>query len=116
MKRTAVRRRRPGPPRRGRVVDKKYMAWMHETATCLVTGKRRDANGWPLELHHVRKLAGDQKDDRRVVPLLREFHRTGPNSVEKRGDAWFQDALPFVDFEASIIEYNLRYTVETGRP
>jgi hypothetical protein len=36
---TPVRRRRKGPPRRGRVVDPLYLAWLHTQPGCVCGGR-----------------------------------------------------------------------------
>lgn len=102
LTRSSIPKRRKGGPRRTRVVDRNFMRWMHATQACLVTGK-------PVcELHHVRLRAGDQKNDRRVVPLTADLHQHGKNAVEKIGDARFQ-AMFHLDFEDAIRRYNAEY-------
>lgn len=113
--RSAIRKRRPGGPRRGRVVDKLYMAWMHETQRPLISFMAWEpALGDLPELHHVRKRVGDQKDDTRTVMLASSSHRIGPLAVEKIGDRGFQN-LYELDFEAEIRRCNAQYERETGR-
>ena len=101
--RTPVKKRRPGPPRRGRVLDPKYMAWL-ATQPPLVSGPGR------MTIHHVRRL-GEQKDDRRTVPLPASLHliQEGPHfSIEALGKAKFEARFG-VDLEAAILAYNDRY-------
>lgn len=108
LKRSAPsRKRRPGV-RRGRVNDQQFMGWMHATQACLVTGKS------VFELHHVRKRAGDQKDDRRVVALIADLHQYNKNAVEKIGDQRFQQIF-HVDFELAIAKANAEYEARKGR-
>lgn len=108
VKRSPVRKKRPGKPRRGRVVDKDYLEWMGETQSCLVSGRR------PVTLHHVREF-GSPKNDRRTVPLIAELHlyEAGMQSVERLGKAKFQ-RIHKVNFEVSISEYNRQYKAEKG--
>lgn len=83
---------------------------MHDTQPCLVTKWMSQYR----ELHHVRKLAGDQKDDTRVVMLTGVFHRVDPNAVEKIGDRRFQDLFG-LDFEADIKRCNEAYVAQGGK-
>lgn len=66
------------------------------------------------ELHHVRKCAGDQRDDTRTVMLTSLSHRLAKWSVEKVGDRAFQITFE-LDFEAVILHCNAQYELETGR-
>ncbi len=114
MKRSPVRKKRPGPPRRGRVVNKAYMAWMHETQQPLMPLNRGvDPHDTP-ELHHVRKHAGDQKDDTRTVMLTSISHRKGKYAVERIGDRRFEDMFS-LDFEAEIKRCNAAYVAQGGK-
>jgi hypothetical protein len=100
------KRRRPGPPRRGRVVDEKYMEWL-ATQPPLVSGPG------PLTIHHVRRF-GEAKNDRRTVPLAASRHliQHGPRfSIEVLGKAKFE-ARYGVDLEAAIVRYNQQYEQE----
>ena len=99
-----VKARRSGV-RRSRVVDKDYLAWMAAQG-CMISGKR-------ATVHHVRRC-GEQKDDRRTLPLAPEYHmiQNGPRtSIEALGKAKFE-ARYGVDLEASILRYNARYERE----
>jgi len=82
---------------------------MHETQACLVTGTIR-----LLEFHHVRKHAGDQKDDTRGVMLTVGYHRIGVDAVETIGDRRFQEKFD-VDFEAEIKRCNAEYVAQGGK-
>ncbi len=110
--RSPVRRKRPGPPRKGRRVDKKYLAWLH-TQPCIVSGLRA-ATGVYITAHHVRRL-GEPKDDRRTVPLLERYHLhdAGQWSVERLGRKNFETVFQ-VDFEAEILRLNRLYEEEHG--
>ncbi len=99
-------------PRRGRVVDKEYLKWIH-TQPCLVTGEGA------VTAHHVRRF-GEQKDDRRTVPLVARLHmlvceEPGHPCVE-RGKRVFERHWN-VDLEAAIVLYNEKYerTVMNGK-
>lgn len=107
-----LKRVRPKPkrskPRRGRVVDPKYMAWL-ATQPPLVFGPGR------ITIHHVRRF-GEQKNDRRTVPLPASLHmiQDGPyTSIEALGKRKFE-ARYGVDLEAAIVRYNARYEQEHG--
>lgn len=112
MKRSPVRKKRPGPPRRGRVVNLEYMAWMHQTQQPLIAPF--DSFGDSNELHHVRRCAGDQKDDTRTVMLTAFYHRLLKDCVEKIGDRRFQ-AKYGLDFEAEIQRCNAAYVAQGGK-
>lgn len=99
-----IRSRRLGPPRRGRVVDKNYLAWIG-TQQCMISGK-------PATVHHVR-FCGSSKNDRRTLPLAPEYHQiqNGPFSIESLGKRKFE-ARYGVNIEAKIVEYNERYELK----
>jgi hypothetical protein len=101
MKRTPVRKRRPGV-RRGRIVDKDYLAWMHTQRGVVLGGKTHS-------VHHVR-LCGSPKDDRRTLSMEYGYHQLyeGPNSIEALGKAKWQ-LLHMVNIEASIGWYQAKY-------
>lgn len=107
--RTAIPKKRRGPPRRGRVVDKKYLGFIH-TFPCLVEAfhvcKGR------ITAHHVRRF-GEQKNDRRAVPLCESahLHDFGELSIERIGKKRFVEHYA-VDIEAAIVELNQRYQQE----
>ena len=111
LKRTSVRKKRPGPPRRGRVHDLNFLAYMAEQP-CLVSGQTRDIRGRRVELHHVRQY-GSQKNDRRVLPLLPQFHRSGEGvySIETLGKLKFQQRYG-IDIEGAIARYNSEYEAQ----
>ena len=81
--------------RRGRIVDKAYLAWI-ASLPCLVSGKR-------ATVHHVRRY-GEPKDDRRTVPLAPEYHMIGygsRTSIEALGKKKFE-ARHGIDLEPAI--------------
>lgn len=91
-------------PRRGRVVDKPYLAWM-ATQRCCITGE------WPATTHHVR-FCGSQKDDRRTIRLVDRLHmlthaKPGVPCVEQGKDHF--ESFHGVDIEAEIAKANARY-------
>jgi hypothetical protein len=102
LTRTPLKRRR-SKPRRGRIVDKEYLAWMANQPP-LVTGPGR------ITIHHVRRF-GEPKNDRRTVPLPASLHmiQDGPHtSIEALGKAKFEKRYG-VDLEAAIVKYNATY-------
>ena len=106
MTRSPIKPRR-SKPRRGRIVDTKYLAWM-AAQPCLISGRR-------ATVHHVR-FCGSPKDDRRTLPLAPEYHmiQQGPRtSIEALGKAKFERRYK-VNIEAAIVAYNTRYARETG--
>jgi len=101
FKRVPVKKRR-GKPRRGRVVDKEYLAWIAQQP-CMISGK-------PATVHHVR-FCGSPKNDRRTLPLAPEYHQiqNGPyTSIEALGKKKFE-ARYGVDLEAAIVKYNEQF-------
>ena len=103
MKHTPVRKKRKGPPRRGRVRDPKYLAWIR-TLPCvccyraLFVGSMAFADFWmsywyggmwprqPSEAGHTGPHGLSQKShDRSAIPLCGEHHRTGKASYERLG-------------------------------
>lgn len=109
LKRTPVRRKRPGV-RRGRIVDTHFLAWMH-THGCLVEGKGSPCVG-VITVHHVREYGG-QKSDRRTLTLCQGHHQEGAglDSIEKLGKAaWEAKFGVSIIFE--ITRYNEAYIAE----
>ena len=105
--RTPVKRKRSGGPRKGRVVDEKYLAWI-AARPCMISGRRST-------VHHVR-FCGSPKNDRRTLPLAPEYHQIQPGphtSIEALGKAKFE-ARYGVDIESAIAKYNEQYQRETG--
>lgn len=104
MKRTAIKRRR-SKPRRGRIYDPTYLAWIH-TQPCAVTGRM------PVTAHHVRRH-GEPKSDRRTIPLVAEAHLydAGPYSIERLGKRKFEAHFG-VGLELLILGYQRRYEQE----
>jgi hypothetical protein len=98
MLRTPLKRRR-SKPRKGRTRDLAYMAWCAKQP-CLVSGR------FGVTLHHVRSF-GSGRDDRRVVPLMAEFHliQHGKLSIEGLGKQEFERRFE-IDLEAEIIRLN----------
>ena len=97
--RSPVRRRRPGKPRRGRVVNDEFLAYVG-SLPCLVHGR-----GCPgrVTVHHVKETPGAQKNDERTVPLCEELHLHdfGPHCVERLGKVGFQEFWGVI-FDAAI--------------
>ena len=103
--RTPVKKKRAGGPRRGRVVDRAYMAWL-ATQPPLVSGPGR------ITIHHVRRL-GEQKNDRRTVPLPSSMHFIQENAVTSvEAMKKHFEAYHGVYFEAAIVKYNAQYEAE----
>ncbi len=98
MQRTPLKRRR-AKPRKGRIADTKFLAWC-ATQPCIVSGR------FGVTLHHVRRF-GEQKQDRRVVPLMAQFHliQHGETSIEALGKTAFERRFE-VDLEAEILRLN----------
>ena len=119
--RTPIKKRR-SKPRRGRVVDKDYLAWIH-TKPCAVVGPFIETGRkgvsvrfcmTPVTAHHVRRF-GEPKNDRRTIPLCwsHHFHSAGPYSIERLGKAGFEKFYD-IDIEATILKLNQQYQEETN--
>ena len=95
-------RKRPGPPRRGRIVDPDYLAWLHLQEGVIRGGKTHS-------VHHVRSF-GSPKNDRCTLPLEFGYHQIqeGQKSIEALGKAKWQ-AIHGVDIETAIWKYQQRY-------
>lgn len=105
-----LKRRLPIPkrrrtPRRGRLVDEQYFAWI-ATQPGVVRG------GICASVHHVRFM-GSPKSDRRTLPMEWGYHtyQEGPESIEALGKQKWQ-SLHHVDIEAAITRYQERYLAE----
>ena len=89
-----IRARRPGPPRRGRIVDPEFLAWMAEIFICAVAQfapEHADECRAPMTTHHVRDH-GSPKKDRKAVRLCvaHHLHDFGPYSIERLGKEKFE--------------------------
>lgn len=117
LKRSSVRKKRLGPPRRGRVVDVDFIEWMHQTQPCLVFTALINTVRIPerrcqgrLTVHHVREC-GSPKNDRRTIKLCEAHHLIGSDqgaSIERLGKTAFEKRHG-VNIEAAITEYNRQY-------
>lgn len=105
MKRGRIRPKRKGPPRRGRVVDPEYLAWVANQPGAVHGGR-------VYSVHHVR-FCGSPKNDRRVLGLERGYHQIqeGRHSIEELGKENWQ-ALHHIDIEATIARQNEQYLAE----
>lgn len=86
MRTKRIRRKRPGPARRGRIVDLARLAWMAEIAVCAVAFfipglAHQCGNG--ITTHHVRDF-GSPKDDTKTIRLCGNHHQIqcGPHAIE----------------------------------
>lgn len=103
---------RPSPkrakPRRGRLVDKTYLAWCAKRPCCVT-------NRLPAQSHHIREF-GSPKNDHLVIRLVPELHlhEAGMFSIERLGKQKFE-AHWHVDImrEAKLL-YG-QYLVEIGK-
>jgi hypothetical protein len=80
---TRPRPRRRGT-RRGRIIDRPYIAWC-STQPCCISGEL------PATTHHVREF-GSPKNDHRVIRLAERFHLhdAGMLSIERLSKADFE--------------------------
>lgn len=114
MNRRAWIRKIRSKPRRGRIRDKHYLAWIH-TQPCIVSGMIHIERSAHVEAHHVRRH-GEQKNDYRTVPLLARFHRltSGGELTVEHGKQRFEQAYG-VNIEAEIARLNAKYEAEMLR-
>ncbi len=91
-------------PRRGRVIDKAYLAWIAAQGCCI--------SGRPATVHHVRQF-GSPRDDTRTIPLAPEFHliQCGRYSIEALGKKNFE-AHHDVDIEALVLHYRSMFLAQ----
>jgi hypothetical protein len=89
-------------PRRGRVIDLDYLAWLH-TQPGVVNG------GKCYSVHHVRSF-GSPKNDRRAIPLEFGYHteQEGAQSIERMDKQKWQEWTG-VDIEKEISRLNKLY-------
>lgn len=99
-------RRRKGGPRKGRVVDEKYLDFIH-AQPCVLAGKHICKGA--LTAHHVREFGG-QKHDRRTLPMCAaaHLHDADPLSIERLGKVKFQ-AHWNLNIELEMARLNLLY-------
>lgn len=136
-KRTPVRKRRPGPPRRGRKLDPDYLEWIRTLpccvcfAACYPSGEvwmlievgwepsvmRGDGPGVQesrTEAAHIGPHgSSDRKaDDRDTAPLCRdEHHQHGPESHHKlRSGFWQHHGIDWPTLKAALRERYERST------
>jgi hypothetical protein len=105
LRRTRVKRRRTGKPRRGRIVDRDYLAWLHAQPGCVYGGKTHS-------VHHLR-FCGSPKNDRHALPMERGYHQIqeGGASIEALGKSKFEE-FHGLDLEESILRYQRAYLSE----
>lgn len=104
-------KRKRSKPRRGRVINKPYLAWIH-TLPCAAHRGKCGIWGGAVTAHHVRRY-GEPKNDLRTIPLCACAHlyEMGSHSIERIGKEAFQKFFA-VDIEALIVELNNRYLQE----
>jgi hypothetical protein len=97
--------------RRGRVIDRSYIEWMHRWP-CLVAMKGFDGCAGVRTVHHVRRF-GEQKNDWRTVTLCEahHMHGCGPDAVHAIGKAGFRAKFG-IELEVEILAYNYQWIAE----
>lgn len=112
MIRSPLRRKRLGPPRRGRRVNLPYMAFTRALG-CVLSGKHTCSG--PTQFHHVR-LCGSPKDDERGIGLCPAGHLwdAGEFSIERLGKVGWQEYWG-VDLEAEIVRIQRLWEISKGR-
>lgn len=117
LKRSTVRRFRPGPPRRGNVEDPAFLSFMAEVPLCAVAQfapKFANECSQGLTTHHVREY-GSPKNDRKTIRLCtaHHLHDFGPWSIE-RGKKHFEQHTG-LSIPALIVYYNEAYETIKGK-
>lgn len=97
--------KRRSRPRRGRVVDTDYLAFIHTQPCAVIYGEHSGC----MTAHHVRRF-GEPKNDRRVIPLCEahHMHDFGKYSIERLGKRKFEAHFG-VSLELLILGYQKRY-------
>ncbi len=109
-----IRRSRINPirrtPRRGRVLDPIYLAWVLTQSSIVRTHDPKCRGCW-ITIHHVRRF-GEPKSDLRIVPLwaCRHMRGFGDQTVE-HGKVVFERLFNVI-LEDEIIKLRLRYREE----
>src|SRR5579864_2907188 len=98
-------------PRRGRLRDQAYLDWLHTQPSIVPTHDEKCSSPCRLTVHHVRRY-GEQRDDRRGVPLwmCRHVYTFGGSTVE-HGKTAFEKRFG-IDLEQEIKRLNERYHLE----
>ena len=106
MKRTPVKKRRTGKPRRGPARDLLYLDFVRDHP-CLVCSDQKT----PTEAAHVGARGLIQKcSDYQTVPLCAEHHRTGKDAHHRLGRNFFKHWG--LDVSNVTLELRARYLVE----
>ncbi len=106
--RTPIKRKR-AKPRRGRLRDPKYMAWI-STLHCIVCGR---CQMHPTEVAHVGVRGIGQKcSDRETLPICERHHQTGRYALHKLGKHFW--ALHGLDKMELIAKYQEAYEAVRG--
>jgi hypothetical protein len=101
LRRTPIRKRRPGKPRRGRERDKNYMAWIAEQP-CIVCESEY------VEVAHVGERGFSQKcHDRETLPICAQHHRIGRDAQHNLGKGFYSHHG--LDKQRLIAEHQQRY-------
>lgn len=120
LKRTRIKKRR-SKPRRGRVHDPDFVAFVAATGICIVKLLAPEIESWTgyscrgrLTIHHVREY-GSPKDDRKILLLCEGHHQHdfGEYCIE-RGKKRFEQTFG-IDIQKQIATYNEDYGVANAR-
>lgn len=117
LKRSSVRKKRTGPPRRGRLIDDGYKGFI-ANLPCMVCVKGATERGIPQASHtevaHVGTRGLGQKcSDRETIPLCAHHHRTLKTAIHVIGRPEFE-RVHGVNIEAEILRLNEAYEQETS--
>ncbi len=111
--RTAIRRKRPGKPRRGRLQDSDYLEWIREQPCVLCRKYDTQKQMGITEAAHVGERGLGQKcSDRETIPLCGYDHREGSNSHHKLGKQFWK--VHGLDRNKLIAKYQEAYAAESG--
>lgn len=109
----SVRKKRKGPPRRGRIRDVDYLAWIRGRA-CLVCASLMGGQQARTEAAHVGDRGLGQKcSDYEALPLCEWHHRTGKASAHVLGKLFWQ--YHQINRDEELARYQCWYEAETSR-
>ena len=110
--RTPVKRKR-SKPRRGRVRDPKYLAWLRGLACILAGSSFSSPCGGKTEAAHVGARGLGQKcSDREALPMCANHHRLAGDSHHRAGKLFWAHH-GFFDVTEVLADYNARFDLET---
>lgn len=107
MKRSPVKKKRTGKPRRGPLRDDQYLDWIRQQR-CIVPGCRQQ---YQTEAAHVGLRGFGQKcSDHETLPLCVEHHREGPSAHHVLGKRFWE--VHGIDMQTAVEEQRALYVLD----